>query len=462
MINKNMSASNDIALVVARCLLLFIVIGFSACTSGLPYKINLMPAPDIYDQGAINPFVDKGFVETIPYSGMLYATDRQPAPEKDSDPYYLNKRGHLLRLGVAQVKLNVEGMTWEEARRISLLKNRTKKYPLQVAKVEEFGVLYDSYSLFDDPKQLDLNSRQPAEHFAEIVNEKLDHSKRKDIYIYIHGYKVNFENPMLVASELWHFLGYDGVFIAYAWPSTPKRLAYFSDLETAQYSARNFRTLLDYLARETKAERIHIVSYSAGTRVAFAAIAQLALLHKDSDKATIQKKLHIGHVIMVGSDLDSDILGGHILDGLLKVPAYLTVYLSETDKALGVSTWVFGRKRVGQIRRELPQNSMVAEFLRNTSDLIVIDVTDAEDAAAGNGHAYFRQSPWASSDILMTLMYYLSPEQRGLVRTEEWPIWSFPPDYIIRLKHALIEVNQDPAKGAQQREAAGQSKTKSD
>lgn len=62
---------------------------------------------------------------------------------------------------------------------------------------------------------------------------------------------------------------------------------------------------------------------------------------------------------------------------------------------------------------------MVAEFLRNNSDLIVIDVTDAEDAAAGNGHAYFRQSPWASNDMLMTLMYYLSPEQRGLFRTED-------------------------------------------
>jgi len=460
--NRNMSASNDIVMVVARGLLVVFVIGLAACASDLVYKIDLMPAPDIYDQGAIDPFVDTGFVETIPYSGILYATDRQPASEKDSDPYYLNKRGHLLRLGVAQVKHSVEGITWEEARRISLLKNRTEKYPLQVAKVEEFGALYDSYSFFNDPKLLDSNPRQPAEHFAEMINEKLDHSKRKDIYIYIHGYKVNFENPMLVASELWHFLGYDGVFIAYAWPSTPRRLAYFSDLETAYCSARNFRTLLDYLARETKAERIHIVSYSAGTRVAFTALAQLALLHKDSDKAAIQKKLHIGHVIMVGSDLDRDILGGYILDGLLKVPAYLTVYLSETDKALGVSSWVFGSERVGQIRRELAQDSMVAEFLRNTYDLIVIDVTDAEDAAAGNGHAYFRQSPWASSDILMTLMYYLSPEQRGLVRTEEWPIWSFPPDYIIRLKNALIEVNPDLARGAHQREAAGQSKTKSD
>ncbi|NIT60672.1 MAG: alpha/beta hydrolase, partial [Aliifodinibius sp.] len=51
--------------------------------------------------------------------------------------------------------------------------------------------------------------------------------------IYVHGYKVVFENPMLVATELWHFLGYDGVMVGYAWPSTPSRWAYLRDTDTS-------------------------------------------------------------------------------------------------------------------------------------------------------------------------------------------------------------------------------------
>ena len=94
----------------------------------------------------------------------------------------------------------------------------------------------------------------------------------------MHGYKVVFENPLLVAAELWHFLGYDGVFIAYAWPSTPKKLAYFSDLETTSLSAYNLRIFLEYLARETDAENIHIIGYSAGTRLVINALNQLALI----------------------------------------------------------------------------------------------------------------------------------------------------------------------------------------
>ena len=106
--------------------------------------------------------------------------------------------------------------------------------------------------------------RQPARRFADSVNAKLAVSKRKHVFVYVHGYKVTFENPVLVATELWHYLGYDGVFIAYAWPSTPSKWAYLKDTETAAGYARNLRIFLDYLADETDAEQIHVVGYSAG------------------------------------------------------------------------------------------------------------------------------------------------------------------------------------------------------
>ena len=70
-----------------------------------------------------------------------------------------------------------------------------------------------------------------------------------------------------------------------------------------------------------------------------------------------------------------------------------------------------------------------------------INVTDAEGAGEGNGHGYFRSSPWASSDVLMTLYYGLAPEQRGLVRQEDFPVYTFPPDYISRLWDAIEAVD---------------------
>jgi len=146
-------------------------------------------------------------------------------------------------------------------------------------------------------------------------------------------------------------------------------------------------------------------------------------------------------VILVGSDFDRNIFGGYLVDGFMKIPGDLSIYTSRTDKALRMSRRVFRRQRLGQDWDENTTPPTVAEYLRKTDNLVIIDVTDAEESDAGNGHAYFRKSPWASSDILMTLKYNLRPEQRGLITNGDWPVWNFPENYLERLREALTQVN---------------------
>jgi pimeloyl-ACP methyl ester carboxylesterase len=422
-------------------LALLLISTLAACAKKPVNEIFLMPAPDVYDAGAIDPFTDTDPIKQIPYGGILYATDREPSSGEGKEAHYLNKRGFVLRLGVGKIELGDENITWEEARKISLLKNRAANYPLKVNEIEEIGILAGSYSVFNRPQNLGPEASEPEKLYADKINEKLVQSARKDIYIYVHGYKVVFENPLLVASELWHFLGYDGVFIAYSWPSTPKNLAYFSDLETTSLSAYNFRIFLEYLARETKAENIHIIGYSAGTRLVINGLGQLAFMYKDETKEAFRKYLRIGHVILTASDFDRQLYGSYINDGILDVAKDTTIYLSELDSALSLSKWIFNRQRLGQMwaDRKLPDG--LAELLWQADDLYFVDVSDVEKAASGNGHAYFRNSPWVSSDILATLMYDLSPQERGLYHSKDWPIWQFPQDYITRLTAKLVERN---------------------
>lgn len=420
-------------------ILAVILLCAAGCTANKPYQVDLMPAPEVYASGTVDPFsgiesVDGG---SVLYRGILYATDRRPAEEDDA--FYENRRGFVVRLGLAGIALGKNDLDWEEARRVSLLKNRTDDYPLQVAGVEEFGVLDRSVSELIDPSLLPADLHLPAETFAALVDAKLAVSRKKEILVYVHGYKVVFDNPILVTTELWHFLGYEGVAIAFAWPSTPSTWAYVSDLETAALSAHSLRVLIEYLAEETRAERINIVGYSAGTRVVIDALDQLSLMSAAGQSDRLQKRLPIGRVILVGSDYDRDLFGAALMNGLLEVPQSLTIYLSESDKALGISQWLFGRNRLGQMWAERPLKPHVAEYIRANASLVLVDVTGAEAAAAGNGHAYFRKSPWVSSDILVSLLYDLAPERRGLVRLPDAPVWSFPGDYLQRLRHLLEE-----------------------
>ena len=106
---------------------------------------------------------------------------------------------------------------------------------------------------------------------------------------------------------------------------------------------------MTYLARETQARRIHVLGYSAGTRVVIETLGQLSLIHQGDDAATIREQLRLGHVILTGSDVDPALLGGYIVDGLLDLQDRLAIYVSEVDKALGFAGWLYERPRLGQL-----------------------------------------------------------------------------------------------------------------
>jgi esterase/lipase superfamily enzyme len=427
-----------------KLILMVSVVALAACASVTWDQVDLMPPPEVFGDGMLNPLPDQDPMELIPYQGLLYATDRNPATADDPESFYRNERGSVLRLGVARISLHEADVEWEEVRKISLLKNRTDKYPLRVTGVHEYGILEDTIPGFARREDYGEEVLDGDEEFAAAVNAQLARSKRKHVYIYVHGYKVVFENPMLVATELWHFLGYDGVMVGYAWPSTPSKWAYLRDTDTSNGFARHFRKFLEYLSEHTNAEEIHIVAYSNGTRMVTRAFEQLALMYHDETRDEIQAKIRLGNLILTGSDLDREVFAAYLADDVLDVPRHLSVYVSDKDKALGFSRWLTRRERLGQMIKPENMTPQIRRLLTESKDYIsVIDVSDAEGADTGNGHGYFRSSPWASSDILMTLMYDLAPQQRGLQLRSDMPVYDFPPDYMSELWAALAEVNPE-------------------
>ena len=420
-----------------------------------PNQVFLMPAPGIYEEGKIDPFIDNDPISRGVQPGILYATDRAPAAEGDKKyDYYSHERGKVLRVGEAYTRLGVdEGITWEEARKITLLKNRTDDYPLEVTSIDEFGILENTVPPFDDVHD---RSAGPGNRLADEINERLSYSRNKDVIIYVHGYKVNFENPVLVASELWHFLGYNGAFIAYSWPTKFSVWAYLADLDSALNSARNLRQLVLFVAQNTDVERIHVIGYSAGTRTVARMLADLGMYGYFLNEEDVDKKVKLGNVVLIGSDIDRGIVGGYLIDGALRIPESLTLYMSQDDGALNMSRKIFSRERAGQVVIPEELGPAAAKYFDDHPELRLIDVTHAEGGTDHGGHSYFRSSPWVSSDILMTLMYDLSPEERGLVIRDDVPLWNFPEDYVERLRKSLAKANPELGKALEELEAENQ------
>lgn len=404
-------------------------LALSGCGENSYDEIKLMPSPVLYSQSSFNPFPQAIDNELQAQSKLFYVTDREQAGPKDKQAHYTNQRGQLSRAGVAEVDLSPTVRDWQEFMEITMRGRRDREYLLNVAEVQEIGVLPYSVAELYPSVPSDAEMKVAGIDFARAINGQLALSENKDIHIYVHGYNVDFEYSTLVARELEHFLGYQGAFIAYNWAATPNRFAYFKDQETAMATRRNLRSLIEFLSENTNAERINLIGYSAGSRLTFEVAYQIALLNRASARP------RLGRVILISSDLDRSYVGHALADGILKAVDQLSIYTSGTDAALRMSSFVFGRDRLGQSWSEEAGNVWpeLEEALAGLDKLEIIDVTDAEESSVGNGHSFFRTSPWASSDIFMSLLTPLKAGERGLVRAEGRAVWTFPEDYPNRL-----------------------------
>ena len=192
---QNVKRQYSLAWPRLRGLLLLSIVVTAACSSGGPYRINLMPAPAVFEDGDINP-LPKG-QPPVSYDDfrMLYATDRKPSDDPDVRPFYLNEPGYIVRLGHARVKAGPAGTDWEAVRRISLAKNRTGNYPLEVLSVNETGALPSTYSFLTRSAPGSTAADLGGKHFAEFVNQRLTASAENDLYVYVHVFMVMFDVP---------------------------------------------------------------------------------------------------------------------------------------------------------------------------------------------------------------------------------------------------------------------------
>ena len=194
------------------------------CGEAVYDTIELMPPPAVYAAGEVNPFPRVTTDNFAAQSKLFYVTDRRAAGPDDKATVYANQRGFVLRGGAVQVQADPPFSGWEEVRAISLSEEESPKRLLRLREVDEYGPLpVNEISFLPAPPDAD-QARRAGERFASEIDAKLSGSVQKDIFIYVHGYNVDFDYSILSSKELQHYLGYRGAFITYAWPATPNRL----------------------------------------------------------------------------------------------------------------------------------------------------------------------------------------------------------------------------------------------
>jgi esterase/lipase superfamily enzyme len=422
------------------CRLVFIALGM-LMLAGCQWK--MMPTPIAYRGGDVDPLRAPEPASSGAAIDVLYVTDRRPTGSTTPSSAYDSKRGLALRMGVATVQIGSANASWDAIADQSL---NDKRPPMRLVDCDEIGTLWTTIP-FSDPDFLKVYEsdadddaiRQPTHQFAAMINERLAAADHKHIVLYVPGFNTPFEAPIFMMAQFAHFMGGDGVFIAYSWPARSNFLGYSKQMTTSVISQRNLRQFLVFLGEQTDAERIHLISYSAGAPVVTDALLQLRLMHAHSTREEIRAALKLGHVIYAGGDQDFDYFRNLYLDQFDDLAEVITVYTSRDDAGLVLSrVFTTGTARLGRVIGDLTENDL--EALRQGSVTSFIDVTDATRAAGGGdiwSHGYWYLNPWVNMDVIAQLRYGLAPEDRGLVREDGEAVWSFPRDYPDRITQCV-------------------------
>lgn len=158
--------------------------------------------------------------------------------------------------------------------------------------------------------------------------------------LFVHGYKVSFEDAARRTAQLSYDLGFGGVPVFYSWPAQGKLAGYPADEASVAWSQANLqRFLLDFL-EGSQAERVYLIAHGMGGRALAGASA--ALLR---ERPALAPRLR--EIVLAAPDIDASVFARELAPALAGGARPLTLYASSADAALAASRATHAAARAG-------------------------------------------------------------------------------------------------------------------
>ncbi len=239
------------------------------------------------------------------------------------------------------------------------------------------------------------------DYFAQMRSD-LKTKVSKEAFVFIHGFNVSFEKAVKRAAQLAHDMQFDGLPIAYSWPSRHSVLEYVADTAVVRLSGRRLAGFLEDVVQKSGAKTIHLVAHSMGNRAMTDALELIAARRSLSNL----QQPPLDQVIFAAPDVDADLFV-EMVKTISPLARRLTLYASNNDWALKVSQKIHGdSKRAGQ--------GGIGTVVSGAMDSIDMSSLGGDMLA----HGYFAKETSALLDLASLFWQNAAPENRcGLERT---------------------------------------------
>lgn len=428
-------------------MLLFAVVVHGGCASK---GKELMPAPAIDHSPTTRMVFDQVPPERRhSVIDLLYITDRTPDTTAESDAAYGDGRSKSLAFGSAMIEL-VPQLDWEALRRESLDDPRSVDIKLELDRVRELGRYpTEPYAIVRalpgglrrGPAVLQQHDRI-EQQLREEVRRRLATAPTGQVLLFVHGFNETFATAAYTAADLCHFLGRSHVCALFTWPSSAggnPLFSYEKTTESALYSVGHLKKTLRTLARTPGVRGIQLLAHSRGAAVALLAIRELSIEAIAAGEEPAEA-MRLENLVLLSPDVDSDVASQQLAifasdPGMTarwsegRLPRFLrgrfTVYSSPSDRALGLSRWLFGSNaRVGQLQpKDFSEASREVFAAAGNVDLIVYEGERTDFF----GHSYFQSNPRVSADLVELIRNGTAPGEPGRPLERIGKItWTFP------------------------------------
>ena len=345
---------------------------------------------------------------------LLYVTDRKPEYDEEGKFGYGSDRSYSVAFGSAIVSILPE-MSWEELEATSLAESREPELTLELSSLQELGRFPETPAPFvmingepaPDPAS-QVQALKTRDAFRAELRRRLAFAPSPEVLLFVHGFNNSFEYSALTLAETWHFMGRELVPIIYTWPAGKGGAAgYIYDRESGEFTVHHLKNLIRELSAMPEIETFYLLAHSRGTDVLTSAIRELVLVSRGLGPEQA-RPYRDAHVILAAPDLDMDVVSQRIIaEGLGQATESITIYSSQTDKAISLAEAFFQSPlRVGRLSAERLDSDDLSS-LGNLDNISIIELLAPDEA--GIGHGYFHNDPSAASDLIMAVRYDMEP-----------------------------------------------------
>lgn len=309
-----------------------------------------------------------------------------------------------------------------------------------------FDVLISPYMSIEPFVWFDTTSMEWADRselqqdeFRSQLHKAVQASPQKSVLVIVWGFRDWFRSAALKTAYTAYVLDINTPVLLFDWPGNQGEgfRGYTASQQIATQSAPDLGRILATVLRDTGAENVWVMGSSLGCQTICDSLVWLT-----TQPDLLQGKPKISHVVLSAPDVSVQAFDEKFSERIQALSQHLTAYVSSNDRALLMSQWLNGSRRLGRKAEVMvPPENRVGQYefeealelldlqAKGARNISIVDATPINFTR--NLHHFFTDSPVFFDDLYQRLLQPDKIVSRRLhsVRTQPqgvtyWILWN--------------------------------------